>query len=226
MTTNKTDSCDVLELKQLSILDDILEKFSIQNDLQFSLDLQEFNHHACYKINNILLDHNYFLQVFEQKNNYRQFLLKKTEKQNQIKQLSSCLVEKYNRFQVFKVDFSKKERQKFEPVNIIYFPTKYPTILPQCYYTKDISKAYTSLYSQGIRTKRAYAVYECYYCRKIFTRKDKHIKHFSICFGRPGIVYNFCTQNLVSFLDNFGSKGDLPFAIYFNFETTSPTAAD
>ena len=89
MTTNKTDSCDVLELKQLSILDDILEKFSIQNDLQFSLDLQEFNH-ACYKINNILLDHNYFLQVFEQKNNYRQFLLKKKQK-NKTKS-SNCQV--------------------------------------------------------------------------------------------------------------------------------------
>ena len=48
----------------------------------------------------------------------------------------------------------------------------------------------------------------------------------SVCSGKPGVVYNFCTQNLVSFEDNFGSKGDLPFSIYFDFETTSSTDAD
>ena len=43
------------------------------------------------------------------------------------------------------------------------------------------------------------------------------------CSGVPGIVYNFNNQNLVTFEDNFKSKGDLPFALYFDFETTSPT---
>ena len=47
-----------------------------------------------------------------------------------------------------------------------------------------------------------------------------------VCSGKPGIVYNFCTQTLTSFEDNFGSKGGLPFAIYFDFETTSPTDAE
>ena len=55
---------------------------------------------------------------------------------------------------------------------------------------------------------------------------SKKVKHLSVCTGMPGIVYNFCTQNLVSFEDNFGSKGDLPFAIYFDFETASPTDAE
>ena len=37
------------------------------------------------------------------------------------------------------------------------------------------------------------------------------------------MVYNFNNQNLVTFEDNFKSKGDLPFALYFDFETTAPT---
>ena len=45
----------------------------------------------------------------------------------------------------------------------------------------------------------------------------------SVCSGKPGVVYNFYTQNLVSFEDNFGSKGNLPFSVYFDFERTSPT---
>ena len=224
LITNKTEICDILELKQESILNEILEKFSSQK-LHFTLDLQEFNR-ISYQINNILIEYNYFLRVFEQKNKYRQFYVKKPEKQNQIKQLSRCLIEKYNGFQVVKIDFSKKESQKFEPIDTIYIPTKNPEVLPECYYTLDISKAYTSVYSHGLKQKRAFKLYECYYCRKFFIQKNKHEKHLSVCSGKPGIVYNFCIQNLVSFEDNFGSKGDLPFSIYFDFETTSPTDAN
>ena len=38
------------------------------------------------------------------------------------------------------------------------------------------------------------------------------------------MVYNFNNQNLISYQDNFHSKCDIPFVIYFDFETTAPTA--
>ena len=69
-------------------------------------------------------------------------------------------------------------------------------------------------------------MYECYYCNKFFRRKSKAENHLKVCSGKPGIVYNFCSQTLTSFEDNFKSKGDVPFTIYFDFETTSPTDAD
>ena len=43
------------------------------------------------------------------------------------------------------------------------------------------------------------------------------------CSGRPGVVYNFNNQNLISYQDNFHAKGNVPFVIYFDFETTAPT---
>ena len=90
---------------------------------KFSLDLQKFNH-TCYEINEILIKYNFFLRVFEQKNKYRNLLIKQPEKQNQLKQLASCIIQKYNGYQVIKNSFSKRERQEFEPVDIIYIPTK------------------------------------------------------------------------------------------------------
>ena len=36
-------------------------------------------------------------------------------------------------------------------------------------------------------------------------------------------MYNFNIQNLVSFEDNFGYKGDLPIAVHIDFETIGPT---
>ena len=79
---NKTDICDIITLKQNPTLNRILEQLSSKN-LEFSLDLQEFNR-ICYQINEILIEHNYFLRVFEQKNKYRQFVVKKKQK-NKIK---------------------------------------------------------------------------------------------------------------------------------------------
>ena len=50
---------------------------------------------------------------------------------------------------------------------------------------------------------------------------DKNIKIES-CSSVPGVVCNFNNQNVVTFEDNFKFKGDLPFALYFDFETTAP----
>ena len=43
------------------------------------------------------------------------------------------------------------------------------------------------------------------------------------CLGKPGVVYNFNNQCLISYQDNFHNKGDIRFTIYFDFETTAPT---
>ena len=216
MIENKIDICDEETLKQNETLNQIMEQLSCEN-LNFSLDLQEFA---------VLIEHSFFFRVFEQKNKYRNILLKTPEKQTQIKQLASCLMQKYNGFQVIKNSFSKIERQKFEPIDIIYVPIKNAQILPECYYTTNIANAYTALYSEGLKTRRSFTIYECYHCNKFFRGKNKREHHLKICSGKPGIVYNFCSQTLTSFEDNFSSKGDLPFAIYFDFETTSPTDSE
>ena len=190
---DKTDICDDEALKENETIKDIIEKMSDEK-FKFSLDLQEFNH-VCYEINEILIKYNFFLRVFEQKNKYRNLLIKQPEKQNQIKQLASCLNQKYNGFQVIKNLFNKRERREFVRVDIIY-------------------------------TRRAFTIYECYYCNKFFRQKNKKDLHLKVCSGKPRIVYNFCSQTLTSFEDNYGAKGDVPFSIYFDFETTSPTDSE
>ena len=42
------------------------------------------------------------------------------------------------------------------------------------------------------------------------------------CSDVPGIVYNLSNQNLATFEDNLGYKGDLPVVAYINLETTAP----
>ena len=46
--------------------------------------------------------------------------------QNIVRQLPSCINEKYNGFPVISIEHSKKLRKKFKAINIIYKPVKSP----------------------------------------------------------------------------------------------------
>ena len=39
----------------------------------------------------------------------------------------------------------------FKPIDVIYKPTKHIEVESLCYFSKDISKAYSSLHSKGIK---------------------------------------------------------------------------
>ena len=66
-------------------------------------------------------------------------------------------------------------------------------------------------------------VHQCYYCNKCFLTETRQKRYIQNCTGKPGIVHNFNNQCLISYQGNFGKKGNLPFVIYFDFETTART---
>ena len=70
--------------------------------------------------------------------------MKKGDEQKIVRQLSSCLIEKYNGFTVICIEYDKKERKNFEPLDIIYKPIKKLEIEPLCYFSIDISQAYSA----------------------------------------------------------------------------------
>ena len=109
----------------------------------------------------------------------------------------------------------------FKPIDLIYKSTKRIEIEPLCYFSDDISKAYSSLHSKGKKgMSRAHKCYQCYYCNKFFILEPRQKRHMENCSGSPGVVYNFNNKNLISYQDNFHAKGDVPFVIYFDFETS------
>ena len=68
---------------------------------------------------------------------------------------------------------------------------------------------------------RAFTAEKCLACKKFFIERKSIERHLKICGRFPGIVYKFENQNIQTFLDNTKFMGDLPLAIYFDFETTS-----
>ena len=50
-------------------------------------------------------------------------------------------------------------------------------------------------------------------------------KHLSVCTAKEGITYSFDNSQIIDYQDNFKYMGDVPFSVYFDFETTTGDAA-
>ena len=42
-----------------------------------------------------------------------------------------------------------------------------------------------------------------------------------VCAAKERIIYTFDNRKIISFQDNFKVLGDVPFTVYFDFETTT-----
>ena len=90
--------------------------------------------------------------------------MKDKSKQKIVRQLSSCLIEKYSGLQVISVEQERKQRKMFKPIDIIYKPTKRIEIEPLCYFSDDIAKSFPSFYSKGkVGMRRVHKCYQCYF---------------------------------------------------------------
>ena len=49
-------------------------------------------------------------------------------------------------------------------------------------------------------------------------------KHLSGCTAKEGIAYSFDNAKIIDYQDNFKYMGDVPFCVYFDFETTTGDA--
>ena len=77
----------------------------------------------------------YFLRVYKLKKTFRHLSLKNPKKkQTIVRQLSSCIHEQFNGFNIISIEYSKKLRKKFKPIDIIYKPVKKPDVEIKCYY--------------------------------------------------------------------------------------------
>ena len=75
-------------------------------------------------------------------------------------------------------------------------------------------------YSEGQRISTAW---QCYFCSNYYSWQDKFDRHVENCTGRPGYVYNFNMQSLLTFKENLKYRGDILLVAYIDLETSTPT---
>ena len=118
---NKKEECQNKDqLKEdLGNLYDTLS--NLKENLRLDLDLQNFEN-QCHSFNKLLIKNGLFLRVYEQKEKLRYLVKQNSEIKTLLRELSSCVTEKFHRFNIACVEFSKKLRQPFHPIDIIYKP--------------------------------------------------------------------------------------------------------
>ena len=61
--------------------------------------------------------------------------------------------------------------------------------------------------------------------KKYFAKNVEAMKKYlSICAAKEDIKYFFDNGQMLDYQDNFKYQGDLPFSVYFDFETTTSSA--
>ena len=134
----------------------LIEKINQPQKYKFIIDHQYF-FNMCYELTMVLSQFGYFLRIFELKKKFRHLFLKKPDEQKIVKQLSSCITERFNGFTIIRSEYAKKVRREFSPIDIIYKPSKNIEIEPLCYYSSDISLAYSATYSRKNRKEKGRA---------------------------------------------------------------------
>ena len=84
------------------------------------------------EINDILANSSYFLRDYELKKKIRHLILKNQKKKPVIRQLSSCIYEKSNGFNIIIIEHGKKLRKKFGLNHTIYKPVEKPDAEINC----------------------------------------------------------------------------------------------
>ena len=177
----------------------------------------------CLLLNDVLARYfGCFLRFYEKRNKYRYQLRKKLKSKNEIhSEISSCVQQKFNGYDFLIEELRNYEKKNLVPHDIVYEPPKNTETPIYCFFATKIYMVYATFYSLGDKIVKSHTIQQCPYCEKFFRKtKDALSKHIKCCAGQSGCTYEF-DNSIVNYQENFNKIGDLPFAIYYDFETTT-----
>ena len=168
------------------------ELFLIKNKLKLDFDMLNFKQ-QCHQVNQILSKCNFFLKVYELKEKFRLLVKQNPDKKYIVRELSGCITNKYDGFNIVWLEDSKKIMQKFIPIEIIYKRVKssFNEVI-NCYFSNKINLAFRSSFSENGILRHG-TPFQCHFCSNYYGRKDKYDRHLDSCTGKPGYIYNFDT---------------------------------
>ena len=186
----------------------------------------------CMKLNEVLAEEfGYVLRFYEQRNKFRYQLKQNLKEKNKMKsELSACVIQKFNGYDLLRGTLSQDENKNILLLDIVYEPTKNINEPIYCYFAPKIHLAFHTVYEKNRDGKKVSVsssnAKQCPYCEKIFLKPEKKKKeeHILFCSGQAGFNYSFNNGKIINYQDNFSKIGDLPFSIYYDFETTTRSA--
>ena len=106
----------------------------------------------CQKIS----EFGYFLRFYEQRNKFRRLVKRKLKEKNEnIKELSACVVRKFNGYETLRSHLNQQEKKDFIPVDVVYEPTLDDTSDIECFFTY-VSLAFFAKAEKAVRGEKKY----------------------------------------------------------------------
>ena len=107
----------IQETRGNDFYNDLLE---IKDDIKLDRSIFGF-FDRCFRANQVLAKHNFFLKFFERRDEFRFQIKKKVEGKNQVtRNLSSCVLEKFNGYEIIKHQLARKEKKGFSAIEVVY----------------------------------------------------------------------------------------------------------
>ena len=75
----------------------------IKENFYLDLDIQNFDN-QCFIVNRILNNYNLFLRSYELKDKFQYLKVKNANKNNIVRKISSCIIEKFNGFRIVAIE--------------------------------------------------------------------------------------------------------------------------
>ena len=149
---------------------------------------------------------------------------KKVQGKNTVtRNLSSSVLEKFNGYEIIRHELARQKKTEFVRIDIVYEPVYIENVLVPCFFTDQIFLAYKSYIDRVEKEEKQIThrtVRQCHYCENYFTKNDDTMKkHLQVCAAKEGITYSFDNGQIIAFQDNFRYLDDVPFTVYFDFET-------
>ena len=161
-------------------------------------------------MNEVLSEFGYFLRFYERRNKFRCQNRKKLKEKNKIrKELSSCIIQKFNGYELLRNHLNSKERQEYVPIDIVCEPNLNEKSPILCFFAPDVTLAFNSKIEKtknGKRELQFKKVWQCHYWNNYFVKSfEKMQKHLSCCSGKAGFRFSFDNGNVIDYQDHFSS---------------------
>ena len=141
---------------------DLSELFLIKDKLKLDFDIFNFEQ-KCHRVNQTLSKCNFFLKVCKLKEKFRVLVKQNPDKKSILRELSGYITNKYNGFNIVRLEQSKNIMRKFIPIEIINKPVKNCNEVINCYFSNNINLAFRSTFGEnGIL--RHYTAFQCHFC--------------------------------------------------------------
>ena len=164
---NKTGTCaDESELRSDVAVEIFDEINNLKDKLKLNLEILNFEN-QCFQINRILVEKHLLLRVYEIKDKFCYLIKEDSEKKKVIRDLSSCITERFNGFKIVKLELDRQLRCEISPIDILYKPVKKQTNIDR-FFSTQINLGYRSSFNEREKIRHGTA-FQCFYCSNFYS---------------------------------------------------------